>query len=211
MALELIGAGFGRTGTLSQKLALETLGIGPCYHMFEVVANPAHVENWNVAARGGSIDWEDLFRDYRATVDWPGCRFWRELTERYPESKVLLSVRNAESWYESVHETIYQAMTRPHPEGTPQVLIHQRNMANQIVLEETFGGRFLDRGYAIEVFEAHNRAVQDAIPPEKLLIYEVKEGWEPLCAFLDRPIPNESFPRVNERDFFREQFGLGST
>ena len=202
MTLELIGAGFGRTGTLSLKQALETLGLAPCHHMLEVMLHPGSDEGWYRAALGEPTDWKALVSGYRAQVDWPGCRFWRELSEAFPAAPVLLSLRDPERWYESAHETIYQAVRRALESDDPEVRARLR-MPDKVVFQDTFGGRFEDRAFAIGVFEAHNEAVQRAIPAERLLVYQVAEGWEPLCRFLGRPVPEVAFPHANSRDEFR--------
>ena len=111
MALELIGAGLGRTGTLSLKAALERLGYAPCYHMIEVLTAPERGRHWLARTPTGARDWDAIFRGYRATVDWPAAAFWRELVDRYPDAKVLLSLRDADRWYDSVMNTIYPVMT----------------------------------------------------------------------------------------------------
>ena len=110
MALSVIGAGFGRTGTESMKLALETLGMGPCHHMKEVLANPEQVALWRSAAQGDLPDWEDAFAGYSSAVDWPAAYFWRELSEYYPDAKILLTVRSADSWYASMANTILKTL-----------------------------------------------------------------------------------------------------
>ena len=212
MSLELIGAGFGRTGTLSLKTALEMIGLGPCHHMLEVHANPGSDETWYQASLGDEIDWETLLGRYRAIVDWPGCRFWRELSQRYPSAPVLLSVRNPESWYESVSETIYRTMQMARASKDPAVR-ERIKMADKVVFEDTFSGRFEDRAFAIGVFEAHVEEVRRTIPAERLLVYQVRDGWEPLCKFVGRPVPEQDFPHVNTRDEFRERLmrGLSSS
>lgn len=206
MSLQLIGAGFGRTGTLSLKLALEQLGVAPCYHMTEVFAHPEHVAVWSDATDGKAVDWEALFAGYTATVDWPGCNFWRELTAKYPSAKVLLTLRSPESWYASVHETIYQVLRNPAPPDPAFAAWH--TMVTKLIEGSTFGGRFADRAHAIGVYERHAEAVQRTIPKERLLVYEVAQGWQPLCAFLDLPVPAGEFPRVNSKDEFRARAGL---
>ena len=201
MTLQLIGAGFGRTGTLSLKGAIETLGAGPCYHMLEVVLNPAHAEAWLRAAHGEAIDWDSIFENFAATVDWPGCSYWRELRQHYPEAKVLLSLRTPESWYESAYNTIYQTM---YTAEVPEAIRTMREMARKLVFEDTFGGRFEDRAHAMGVFERHNEEVQRGVPSDQLLVYPVGSGWEPLCKFLDVPVPEEDFPHVNSSETFHE-------
>ena len=203
VSLELIGAGFGRTGTLSLKKAIDELGFGPCYHMMEVGRNPGHDAAWHALAEGGPRDWEGLFEGYRATVDWPACHFWRELVDRYPDAKVLLSLRESGAWWESVHRTIYRSMTQPIPEGREGLARHLR-MARKIVLEDTFDGRFEDRDHAIAVFEAHNQAVIDAIPGDRLLVYRPGDGWGPLCDFLGCDVPAEEYPHVNSTEEFQQ-------
>jgi hypothetical protein len=209
MALAVIGAGFGRTGTLSLKGALEQLGFGPCYHMTEVFAHPEHVPRWRDAAEGRPVDWDAVFAGYRATVDWPACAFWRALVARWPDAKVILTVRDPARWYESVSKTIAVAMQRELPPEAPESARAHMAMVRRLVLEATFDGRFEDRGHALAVYEAHNEAVRRALPGERLLVYEVSEGWEPLCRFLGRPVPEAPFPKVNSTDEFRARFLAG--
>lgn len=202
MSLDLIGAGFGRTGTLSLKLALEQLGFGPCYHMSEVFQHPEHAPIWHAAADDASTDWQALLGSYRATVDWPGCYFWRALMMEFPEAKVLLSVRDPESWYKSISRTIFEIMDRAEAVADDPVQGPQLRMARYIVRDKTFGGN-IDRDHVLSVYKAHNEAVKRAVPPEKLLVYDVKEGWAPLCAFLGVAVPDTQFPRTNSTEEFR--------
>jgi Sulfotransferase domain len=214
MRLEVIGAGFGRTGTMSLKVALETLGFGPCYHMTEVFANPEHVELWEAAARGEPVDWEELFRGYRATVDWPGAAFYEELMERYPDAKVILTVRDPERWYESARSTIFniQGVTSsPIFTLTARFVPRMRRMrraarmAGDLTRQSVFGGKLEDRRRALEAFVQWNENVTERVPAEKLLVYEVKEGWVPLCDFLGVEAPvDEPFPHLNDADSFRK-------
>jgi len=198
--MEIIGAGFGRTGTLSLKLALEILGFGPCYHMVEVFnteKNPTHLDLWEQAAFGQKVDWQALFQHYRATVDWPGAAFYDQLLAVYPEARVILSIRDPEKWYQSACDTIYH-------HSQPQDTQFSR-MVNQLVWQGTFSGRFLDKPYALEVFERHIATVQQQVPADKLLVYRVSDGWEPLCRFLQVPQPDQPFPRVNDTQSFQKQ------
>ena len=204
MALKIVGAGFGRTGTLSLKSALERLGFGPCYHMFEVVERPAHIEMWHRLAHGGSMDWDLLFKDFQSAVDWPAARYWRELADYYPDAKVLLSVRDPEGWYKSVTDTIYRGLTMRIPDKAPEPRKLQAAMARKIVLEDTFNGRFEDKAYAIEIFNRHNQVVRNSIDPARLLVFDVKEGWAPLCRFLGVAQPDEPFPRLNDTATIQE-------
>jgi hypothetical protein len=198
MALKIVGAGFGRTGTLSLKSALEMLGFGPCYHMMEAARRPDHIASWHRLAFGSPIDWDALFHDFHSTVDWPSARWWRELAAHYPEAKVLLSVRDPEAWYNSVTNTIYQAMKIQPPASAPEHFRLQSAMVRKAILEATFDNRFEDKAHAIAVFKRHNQEVRDAIAPARLLVFEVREGWAPLCDFLKVPIPAQPFPRLND-------------
>src|SRR5215210_3295615 len=207
--MEIIGAGFGRTGTMSLKAALEELGFDPCYHMVEVFGHPEHADLWQAAWRSEPVDWEDFLGDYRAAVDWPACTFYGELMERYPDAKVLLSVRDPDRWYESVRNTIYELSSLSSGLRLSRVVfavftlfafgrISRGNMVDDIIWEGTFDGRFEDKPYAIGVFERHNEEVKRCVPPDKLLVYEVNEGWGPLCEFLGVEEPDKPFPRLND-------------
>ena len=196
--VKVVGAGFGRTGTLSLKSALEKLGCGPCYHMMEVFPRPEHVAMWHRLAFENLMDWDLLFRDFQATVDWPAARWWREIAAHYPEAKVLLSVRDPESWYRSMIDTIYQPMKWPVPDHVPEIARLQSEMVRKAILTETFDNRFEDKAHAIEIFKRHTQEVRDTIDPARLLVFDVKEGWAPLCRFLEVPIPDEPFPRLND-------------
>jgi hypothetical protein len=188
MNLEVIGAGFGRTGTMSLKVALEELGFGPCYHMREVFEHPEHIELWGAAMQGKPVDWEQIFGNYRATMDWPGCTFYGELLERNPDAKVILTVRDPQRWYESAYNTIYSRASR---------------FVSELVWEGDFDGRFGDKGHAIETFERHNEEVKRRVPPGRLLVYEVKQGWGPLCDFLGVEVPDKPFPHLNDGEAYR--------
>ena len=203
MALSVIGAGFGRTGTLSLRTALEQLGLGPCYHMSEVFERPEDIEVWNRVAAGERIDWEALFAGYHSAVDWPVCAYYRQLAEHYPQAKVILTVRDPERWYQSAIKTIFPTMTGS-PIGNDAVGHAQARMARKIILEQTFGGRVDDREHVLAVYERHIEEVRRTILPERLLVYQVADGWEPLCRFLDRPVPAEPFPQVNTTEEFQQ-------
>ena len=213
MTLEVIGAGFGRTGTMSLKVALEELGFGPCYHMSEVFEHPEHIELWRAAAQGKSVDWEQIFGGYRATVDWPGCTFYNELMQRNPDAKVILTVRDPKGWYESAYNTIYRITAAASSSLVFYLAIlvmprakrmkRARRMIVELIWERDFDGRFEDREHAIETFERHNEEVEQRVPAEKLLVYEVKEGWAPLCEFLGVEVPDQPFPHLNDAEVFR--------
>ena len=195
MALQVIGAGLGRTGTLSFKLALEHLGFGPCYHMVEVFAGDVRktIPQWMQAAEGNP-DWPAIFDGFQSTADYPGCGFWRELADFYPEAKVVLTTRDPESWFNSVSETIFSKPHRDRFSSGPMEAFMNRTIYAE------FKDRIDDRAFMIEFFQRHSQRVIDAIPADRLLVYSVKEGWEPLCSFLGVDVPPEPFPRVNSRE-----------
>ncbi|HEX6289915.1 MAG TPA: sulfotransferase [Herpetosiphonaceae bacterium] len=207
MTIKVIGAGFGRTGTSSLQAALEQLGFGKCYHMREVFAHPEHARIWLAASQGKSVDWDALLAGYQATVDWPGCTFYREMMAHYPDAKVLLSVRDADRWHQSALNTIYGFRRNAPPKWlwwlkSPSWRLHRR-MGDSIIWDGTFGGRFEDKHHAISIFKRHNAEVQRAVPAERLLVYDVKQGWEPLCRFLGVPVPDTPFPHLNDTAEFQ--------
>jgi hypothetical protein len=197
--MKVIGAGFGRTGTMSLKVALEELGYDSCYHMVELFEHPEHVELWEAAVRGESVNWEELFAEYKATVDWPGAAFYKELSQRYPDAKVILTVRDPEGWYESARNTIF-TLRDVASSRAPQMA---RNLASQKGFRDVE-----DREHMIEAFNRWNEEVKESVPAERLLVYEVKEGWGPLCGFLDVEVPKDkTFPHLNDSDSFRKMVG----
>ncbi|CAA9415872.1 MAG: hypothetical protein AVDCRST_MAG01-01-1929 [uncultured Rubrobacteraceae bacterium] len=218
--MNIIGAGFGRTGTTSLKAALETLGFGSAYHMTEVFTHPEHVGFWEAARRGERVDWEEFFAGYGVAVDWPACAFYAELMETFPGAVVILSVRDPERWYESTRNTIFgihRISSGPAPVRLAFALAGLfapgitgiARLADGIVWRDTFDGRFEDRSYAIETFQRHNERVRRRVPPERLLVYDVKEGWGPLCDFLGVEVPDRPFPHLNNtREMRRRLLGL---
>ena len=195
MTLQLVGAGVGRTGTASLKLALETLLGAPCYHMLEVFDHPEHVPLWHAAARGEPVDWEQLFAGYAATVDWPGAAFWPELTAAYPRAVVLLSVReSADTWWRSASATIVQGLSQDPPPESPRGPWHA--MMREM-MRNRFGGDIRDEHAAKDAYERHNAAVRAAVPADRLLRWQPGDGWAPLCDALGLPVPDVEFPHTN--------------
>lgn len=194
MTLEVIGAGFGRTGTDSMREALNLLGQGPCHHMMEVMAHEDQKRLWRAFVKGEPIGWDRLLEGYESCVDWPAAHYWRELSGAYPRAKVVLTYRSAQSWWESFEKTLLPVMrnsTDPDSLGVA------------LVRDQVFGGRPHDRDHAIAVYEANVAAVKSEIPPERLLVHCAGDGWEPLCAFLGRPVPAIPYPSRNSADDFR--------
>jgi hypothetical protein len=212
--MRVIGAGFGRTGTMSLKAALEELGFGPCFHMIDLLRAPERVPLWQAAVDGEEVDWDAVFAGYESTVDWPGCTFYRQLAERYPDAPVVLTVRDPDAWYESTRRTIFevrQAMMRGEIDrdgadlsAPPEAM----RMIGDLIWDGTFHGRFLDRAYAIDVFNRHNEEVIATVPRERLLVHEIQDGWEPLAMFLGVEIPDGEFPHLNDTEAFRKMTGM---
>lgn len=199
MTKHVIGTGVGRTGTYSLKLALNHLGQGPCHHMEEVLHHPAEqVPLWS-AAVGGKADWDTIYAGYESAVDWPTAGFFRELYAAYPSAKFVLTTRSPESWAASFSETIYKLLAER--DQAPSELQPWLEMASRVVAKTGFP-EGLDIPSLTKAFEAHNEAVRTTIPADQLLVYQVKDGWEPLCEFLGVPVPTDPFPRTNDRSEF---------
>lgn len=204
MNLAVIGPAFGRTGTMSFKAALDRLGFGPTYHMDEVYQNHGHVDAWTSIINGGPRDFGALLAQYRAVVDWPACAYWKELWHANPDAKLVLTRREPDAWFESISNTIFPALrARSEDEERNRWRVATR----RLIFHETFGDRF-DRDSVIAVLRAHERDVIASVPSEQLLVYDVSDGWEPLCRFLRVPVPGEPFPQVNSTAEFRVWTGL---
>ena len=205
MSIKVIGAGYGRTGTLSLKFALEKLGFDKCYHMMEVQMNPTHVQIWRDLNKGVMPDWSALFAGYQATVDWPSCNFWREQRAAFPDAKVILSRRDAKQWYKSVMNTIWPASQANAKRDDPAAQAGSA-LAYELIWDGVFEGRMDDEAWVISRYEAHNQQVIDEVEPENLLVYEPGQGWAPLCEVLQVAEPDEPYPRVNSTDEFQERW-----
>lgn len=198
--VQVIGAGFGRTGTMSTRAALLELGFSPCYHMKVAYAHFWHMWFWVRAGKGLPVNYRKFFRKYRAVVDWPASEFYRKIHEAFPEARIILNVRDPEQWYASLFDTIWAV--QPHfPWWFPRAV---RKLHDIIIWEGRFQGKFTDKGYAIRRYLEHIEDVKHSVPPDKLLVFDVHDGWEPLCNFLGVPIPNDKpFPKLNDRRYFR--------
>lgn len=198
--IHVIGAGFGRSGTTSLRAALHRLGYGPCYHMQSAMTHPSHLKFWIRAKAGEPVDFKRFFRRYRAVVDWPACEFYPALMAAFPHAKVVLNVRDPAAWYDSARGTLWvidQVLPWWFPKG-------MRQMHEDVIWQGRFRGEFLDRAKAIAVYDAHLEEVRRTVPADRLLVFNVTEGWQPLCAFLGKPVPqHEPFPHHNDRAFFR--------
>jgi len=193
--IRVIGAGFGRTGTTSLKLALEYLGFGPCYHFTELVKS-GHLSDWMCIARGGEPNWDQLFRGYTSTTDWPAASYFEELSVHYPDALVILTTRDPVAWHDSVCQSLYplrKAIVPWLPLGRSLA-----ELTDRIIWQGTFAGRVRERDHAIKVFEQHRDRVRSCIAPGRLLEFDVKQGWKPLCEFLSVPVPDIPFPHAND-------------
>lgn len=223
--LRVIGAGLPRTGTTSMKAALEHLGFGPCYHMFEILLHPDHVERWLPVAVGPRVDWDVVFDGYQSTQDWPASHFYRELAGAYPEAKVVLTVRDPHAWYPSLRALMQRATAISGPStatdgtatpaagGLPPAVEAMSRMTPvlELVGQAYFGPRWRvgadlpDEGVAVAAFHQHVADVRASVAADRLLVFDVREGWAPLCSFLDVPEPSGTpFPHLNDADWMRQ-------
>ena len=217
--MKLIGAGLPRTGTLSQKVALEMLGLAPCYHMVNVLADLEQVQQWRRALEGDR-QWDEIFEDSQATVDWPGSYFYAELVEAYPDAKVLLSVRDAEGWERSMRDTIWgmfyddilirdlsSARVRVDDEWRAFIELMQEMWKRSGLIDNGADTTPESMRAAMERF---NQGVQDTVPADRLLVWSVGDGWEPLCDFLELPVPDTPFPHLNDSKVFVDRIVDGA-
>ncbi|MEO0981312.1 MAG: sulfotransferase family protein [Pseudomonadota bacterium] len=201
MSLKVIGAGFGRTGTASLKIALEQLLGAPCYHMSEAIGNAGHIDLW-IDAAAGKPDWDAIFGNYAATVDFPASNYWRELAAAYPDAKIVLSIRDAERWFQSTQETIFSKKLQAYQDGT------KWGRMIKATIDDHLGGDVNDREAVIAAFNQNTADVKAAFGPDRLLVFEAKDGWAPLCELLSVPVPDEPYPHVNSKEEFDAVFEL---
>jgi hypothetical protein len=194
MTLKVIGAGFGRTGTDSMRDALNMLGFGPCHHMLEVNAHDEQKQMWRALVQGAAPDWNRLFAGYSSSVDWPSSYYWRELIEFYPQAKVVLTYRSAESWWKSFEQTILAGI---------QMSSDPESLGLALIRDKVFGGRQADRAHAIALYEQNVNAVKATVPPDRLLVHNLGDAWEPLCAHLGVPVPAAPYPNRNTTSDFQ--------
>ena len=215
MSIKIIGAGLPRTGTNTLKESLEKLGYTKTYHMKELLVHPGHLPYWLTLRETGTTNWEELYKGYQATVDFPCYPWYKQHMKQYPDAKVILTVRPFEKWHDSVYSTIWQAQ---HPTeeqkremgekiaSNPVLLetIKCVELAKEVIMEEHFKGKFLDKAFAEKVFNEHIEDVKAFVPAEKLLVFDVSEGWKPLCKFLGVPEPADQLPHTNKKENFKE-------
>ncbi|MBV8945560.1 MAG: hypothetical protein JO286_05890 [Solirubrobacterales bacterium] len=211
--MKVIGAGLPRTGTLSQKVALEMLGFGPCYHMVNVLTDLPLARQWE-AAMDGEADWDQIFGEHESTVDWPGAFFYRELADAYPEAKVVLSTRDPEAWEKSMRDTIWDTIYGHSPTAhiskarelvDPAWHEYIRLMSRMWAAQGIFAGSELRPSQLAEAITRYQEQVQRNIPEDRLLVWSVQDGWEPLCQFLEVEVPDAQFPRLNDSKMYTDR------
>jgi hypothetical protein len=198
MTLQVIGAGFGRTGTATLRDVLETLGFGPCHHMRDLIIDPTKADPWARLTRGEDVDWDEVFAGYNSACDWPSSDYYRQLAAHFPDAKVILTIRDPESWFRSCSQTIFSDLN---------LIIHKDQSdlgrAMRAILARNFAGRADDHDTCIAAFKERTDEVIRTVPPDRLLVYQVSEGWEPLCRFLGKPVPDAAFPVSNTTESWR--------
>jgi hypothetical protein len=217
--MRLIGAGLPRTGTLSQKVALEMLGLAPCYHMVNVLMNLDEAQVWR-RALDGEGPWDEVFDGFQATVDWPGSFFYPELVEAYPDAKVFLSVRDADAWERSMRDTIWGLFYGDmliRDLGSARARVDAKwNGYLEMMREMWEQSGLIDAGTDTtsesmkSAMERFNEEVQQNVPADRLLVWSVSDGWEPLCEFMELPVPDTPFPHLNDSKEFGERIVDGS-
>lgn len=213
--MKVIGAGFPRTGTTTLKWALETLGYSQCYHMTELLKKPGEIKYWEMLDESGNTDWEQLFLNYQACVDFPGYSYYKILMEKYPDAKVVLTIMPFDSWYKSINATIakvgpqtvkekFIALCQYPFSSKLRKIIKINYFFKMVFWDRQFEGEFSNKAKVKVLYYKHIKAVTDYVPAERLLIYEVSQGWEPLCRFLGVSIPGEKFKHLNKGIDFRD-------
>lgn len=218
MSLKVFGTGLGRTGTYSLKLALELLGFGKCYHMTELFQNPEGLKHFLQAEKGEKVSWDELFHGYNSAVDYPAARYYKQIAVQYPEAKVIHTHRDPDEWYDSALKTIFLArnltIRRLIKFGLkyPVSRVVQKRFHvfryNRKLMTLEFGNDLFDRRKVLKAFEQHTENVVKRIPSDRLLIFKAADGWEPLCRFLNVPVPKDEFPYSNTRDEFLKRIDI---
>ena len=218
MSIKIIGAGLPRTGTNTLKESLEKLGYTKTYHMKELLVHPENLQYWQTLKETGTTNWDQLYNGYQATVDFPAYPWYKEHMKQYPDAKVILTVRPFDKWHSSVFSTIWQAGPQNLPEKLKMIaklimnprlrkVISCVKLAKEMIFKVHFQGKFEDKIEAEKIFNQHIENVKAHVPADKLLIFDVSEGWGPLCKFLGVPEPNEPIPHLNKKENFKEMLG----
>lgn len=215
MSIKIIGAGFPRTGTNSLKRSLEMLGYEKTYHFKDLMNVPTNLPYWQELQATGNMKWDEIYDGYQASVDFPCYPWYKEHMARYPDAKVIMTVRSFESWYESMRKTIY--VSGPQTPIAKISLLSKmlfsarlRNLfkcikfVKNFLFNIQFEGKFDDKEFVRSVWEKHIAEVKAHVPSDKLLVFEVKDGWKPLCEFLGVPEPPEPLPHLNKKENFKQ-------
>lgn len=184
------------------KLALERLGFGPCHHMEEVYRHEDQASHWQSLVAGEAAEWGGIFKQYRSSIDWPSAAYWHKLADHYPGAKILLTIRSPESWYNSISKTIFPLLDEGYKNPPLDYSGEVMQMAHKLIIENTFGGIINNKDHAIEIYKTHNARVMETAPKDRLLVYNLGDGWEPLCKGLGVPVPRTPFPQKNTRQEF---------
>ncbi|MEC9344462.1 MAG: sulfotransferase [Pseudomonadota bacterium] len=206
MALKIIGSGFGRTGTMTMKDALDALGFGPTHHMTEMMEHPEQLAHWKAIFSGESVDWHAVYAGYQSQVDWPGASCWEQAMAAFPDAKIIHTERPEEDWWASFNGTIGKFFATMDVLELPPHFGEIFTTMKAGFLNSTFTD-FTDRESAIAAYRANNRLVREKVPEDRLLVFNVAEGWEPLCRFLGVAVPATPFPHHNVRREFWDHFG----
>ena len=202
----------GRTGTHSLKEALEQLGFGKCYHMIELLQNPNGLSCFQDAENGKEPDWNSLFTGYLSAIDYPVARYYKQLMKVYPDAKVIHTVRDPESWYQSCTETIFWA-SKPDAGRILKMMVRmpfsktlRKRLPvlkyNGMLVDKEFGKDLKNKAEVIRRYNERNEEVLSTVPKEKLLVFKAQDGWEPLCKFLNVPVPATQYPKSNTKSEF---------
>lgn len=206
MSLKIIGSGFGRTGTMSTKMALTELGFGPCHHMLEVMGSEAQQARWKAIANGAKVVWAEVFAGFTAQVDWPGAAVWQQTSIAFPQAKVIHTERPEDDWWASFSVTIGKFFILHKTMALPPHIAGLMVAMDKLLIEGIFGGK-IERASAIAAYRRNNEKVRDIIAKDRLLVFTPAQGWDPLCKFLNVPVPATAFPKSHARDEFWAHFG----
>jgi Sulfotransferase domain len=216
--VKMIGVGFGRTGTMSLKGALEQLGANPCFHMIDLIMGEnkeADLQHWIKIANGETVDWEEVFDGWEATVDWPACSRWEQIIDAFPDAPVLLNHRDFDGFYKSVQNTILAVKLAARAGELEQDANREQpapelwGVIEKLIWEGDFQGRFEDKEWVRSMYTQRIETIKAHVPSDRLIVWELGvDGWEPLADALGVPVPDEPFPRLHDTNEFRTEFGL---
>lgn len=216
--MKLIGVGFGRSGTMSLKGALEQLGADPCFHMIDLIMGEdkeRDLTHWERIANGEEVDWQEVFEPWEATVDWPACHYWRELADAFPDTPILLNHRDFDGFYKSCENTILAVKKAAQAgELTPDSSREPPSpklfgIIEKLIWQGDFQGRFEDKEWVRQMYHDRIETIKREIPSDRLILWELgKDGWGPLADALGVPAPSEPFPHLHDTNEFRTEFGL---